>query len=215
MPRSVPDGREPSQGPGPVLALTGVKRLAGDERVVLDLRPHWKLLVAPAVAVVVVSAAALAAVVAGMAGWLHWAAAVLVVVAVARLIGRYARWSTTHLVVTDRRIVERKGFLRRFGREIPLAALADIGYRQSLLDRMIGCGDVLIESAGRDSEEVFADLSHPARIQSDIYALMARSRFPAGASIAEQIDQLDRLRQRGVVTDAEFAAKKAELLDRL
>ncbi|HEY5024907.1 MAG TPA: PH domain-containing protein [Acidimicrobiales bacterium] len=34
-------------------------------------------------------------------------------------------------------------------------------------------------------------------------------------SVADRLLQLDELRRRGIVTDAEFAAKKAELLDRL
>jgi predicted Zn-dependent peptidase len=35
------------------------------------------------------------------------------------------------------------------------------------------------------------------------------------ASIPAQLDQLDDLRKRGVITEAEFAAKKAELLNRM
>ncbi len=34
-------------------------------------------------------------------------------------------------------------------------------------------------------------------------------------TVAERLVQLDELRRRGIVTDAEFASKKAELLDRL
>lgn len=193
-----------------------MRRLAEGERVVLDVRPHWKFLVGPAAAVVAVTAGALAAVVVGVPGWAHWVAAAAVVAAVVWLVGRYLRWVTTRLVVTDRRIMERRGVIGRTGREIPLSALSDIGYRQGLVDRLIGCGDVLIESAGRDSQEVFPDLAHPARIQSRIYDLLQRSRSGAGGdSIPAQIDQLDQLRQRGVITEAEFAAKKAELLDRL
>jgi uncharacterized membrane protein YdbT with pleckstrin-like domain len=42
------------------------------------------------------------------------------------------------------------------------------------------------------------------------------SRTPQGDdSVAERLMQLDELRRRGIVTDAEFANKKAELLDRL
>lgn len=206
-----------SSGPAGI-SLDCVKGLADGETVVLDVRPHWKFLVGPAAAVVVVTAGALVAIVAGVPGWVHWVAAAAVVATVAWLIGRYLRWVTTRLIVTDRRIMERRGILGRSGREIPLSALTDIGYRQGLADRLIGCGDVLIESAGRDSQEVFPDLGRPAHVQSEIYELMQRNRpggAPAPASIPDQIDQLDRLRRRGVISEAEFAAKKAELLNRL
>ena len=43
-----------------------------------------------------------------------------------------------------------------------------------------------------------------------------QTRAPHGDdSVAERLMQLDELRRRGIVTDAEFAIKKAELLDRL
>jgi len=38
---------------------------------------------------------------------------------------------------------------------------------------------------------------------------------PAAASIPEQIEKLDELRQRGVISEQEFAAKKADLLNRM
>jgi hypothetical protein len=36
-----------------------------------------------------------------------------------------------------------------------------------------------------------------------------------GAAVPDQIEQLARLRDQGHITDAEFEAKKAELLDRM
>ena len=84
------------------------------------------------------------------------------------------------------RIIDRRGILRRSGREIPLTALSDIGYRQTIFDRVIGAGDVVIESAGRDGQEVFPDLRHPARIQNEIYSRDAAqsARLGAGADTA-------------------------------
>ena len=44
----------------------------------------------------------------------------------------------------------------------------------------------------------------------------AVARSPYGEdSVAARLVQLDELRRRGIVTEAEFASKKAELLDRL
>jgi membrane protein YdbS with pleckstrin-like domain len=197
-----------------------VRGLADGEVLVLDVRPHWKFLVGPAALLLAVVAGAVAALVVGVPGWVHWVVAAAIVVVAVWLLARYLRWLTTRLALTDRRIMERRGILGRTGREIPLGALSDIGFRQSFFDRLIGCGDVLIESAGREGHEVFPDLSHPARVQNEIYLQMQGARVNFGAapgppSIPDQIDQLDRLRQRGVITEAEFETKKAELLDRL
>jgi membrane protein YdbS with pleckstrin-like domain len=195
------------------------------EEVVLDVRPHWWYFAGPVVVVVLTIAGALAAIVAGTDSWVRWLALGALVLAVAWMIGRYTRWSSTSLVVTTSRLIRRSGVLVRNGREIPLAALTDISYHQRLFERIIGAGDVLIESAGRRGQEVFPDLPHPARIQHVISSQVDRVRSqvwaggvnssPAGVSIPAQIDQLDGLRRRGVITDAEFEAKKAQLLDRL
>ena len=196
-----------------------MKGLAGGESVVIDVRPHWWYLAGPTTLLVLVVAGGVAALVESAPTWANWVVVVALVAAVLWMAVRYVRWATTHLILTTSRIVERRGVLGRTGREIPLTALSDIGYRQSFFDRIIGAGDVVIESAARDGQEVFPDLPRPATIQNEIYAQMDRRQrgaaAPVGPSIPEQIDQLDQLRQRGVISEAEFAAKKAELLDRL
>lgn len=184
----------------------------------VEVRPHWSYLAGPVAAVAVVIAGAIAALVDHVPGWADWPILAVLVLAVLRLVGRYLRWVTTKLVVTSTRVVDRRGILGRSAREIPLAAVSDIGYRQSLLGRIIGTGDVMIESAGRDGQEVFPDLPRPVSVQQQIYAALQRDRAgvrPGAAGIPEQIDQLDQLRRRGVISDHEFAAKKADLLGRL
>ncbi len=197
------------------------KILHDGEQVVVDVRPHWWFLAGPVVVVAVVIAGAVTALVEGVATWVDYVVLAVLVVAVAWLVARYLRWATTRLILTTSRIIERRGIVARSGREIPLSALSDIGYHQSIFERIIGAGDVLLESAGRDGQEVFPDLPHPAAIQNEIYAQLEQYRSsgrvaaPAGASIPDQINQLDQLRQRGVLSDAEFEAKKSELLRRL
>jgi membrane protein YdbS with pleckstrin-like domain len=197
-----------------------MNRLVAGEDVVVDVRPHWWYLAGPVVALAVVIAGAITALVESAPTWTNWLLVVVLAVAVVWLVGRYLRWVSTRLIVTTTRIIERRGILGRSGREIPLRALTDIGYHQSIFERIIGAGDVIIESAGREGQEVFADLPHPAAIHNEIYAQMQQPRpgGPGGtgtASIPEQIDQLDQLRRRGVITEEEFAAKKADLLGRL
>jgi uncharacterized membrane protein YdbT with pleckstrin-like domain len=172
---------------------------------------------------VVIVAAISAAVLA--VSWADWIVLGALVLAVTWLLGRYARWTSTSVVVTNCRLISRSGVVVRSSREIPLAALTDISYRQSLWERLIGAGDVLLESAGRQGREVLPDLPRPARIQQAIALQVDRMRrgapvsagsaAPGGWSIPDQIEQLDRLRRRGLITDAEFEAKKAQLLDRL
>lgn len=186
----------------------------------VSVRPHWWYLAGPIAVVVVVIAGAITAGVDDAPNPLVWLTIAVLIIAVGWLVARYIRWATTRLTVTTSRIIERRGVVARRGREIPLAALTDIEYHQSLFERVIGAGDVVLESAGKDGQEVFPDLPHPDAIHNEIYRQVDRSRRPAsgpagGASIPEQIDQLDQLRRRGIISDSEFEAKKAELLDRL
>jgi uncharacterized membrane protein YdbT with pleckstrin-like domain len=191
------------------------------EEVIIDVRPHWWYLSGPVVVLVAVIAGAVVVAVHSLPAVVNWVAIGALALSVLWLLGRYIRWASTSLVVTTSRIVRRTGVLARSGREIPLAALTDISYHQRLFQRIIGAGDLLLESAGRQGQEVFPDLPGPARIQQVIATQVDRARRQNGAagpgagSIPAQIEELDGLRRRGLITDAEFQAKKAELLDRL
>ncbi|MCU4183803.1 PH domain-containing protein [Acidiferrimicrobium sp. IK] len=184
------------------------------EEVVADVRTHWWYFAGPVAAAVAVLAGAVAAVVIGAARPVDLAVVVVLGVALAWLVVRYVRWSGTHLFVTTDRLIHRQGLVARRGREIPLDHLSDIEYRQTIWQRVLGAGDLVLESAGRDSREVFPWLPHPGAIQNEIYRQIDASRTQRGVSVAEEIDRLDGLRRRGVLTEAEFEAQKARLLSR-
>ena len=94
--------------------------------------------------------------------WAELAIAGLMVLSLLWLLARYLRWVTTSFVVTNERLILRKGVLRRSGREILLDRLTDITYKQTLTDRLLRCGDILLESPGREGQEVFVDLPRPS-----------------------------------------------------
>jgi uncharacterized membrane protein YdbT with pleckstrin-like domain len=199
------------------------KLLGEGEEIVLDLHPHWWFLSGPVTAVVVVLVGTIAALVLGVptAGVLVLTA--LLLLCLAWLLIRYARWHTNSFVLTTDRIIHRVGVIAKHGREIPLDHINDISCLQGPFERILGAGDVVIESAGEHGQQRIEDLPKPARVQNEIYRQLDANRNRqadrmAGRrdlSIPEQIEKLDELRQRGVITQAEFDAKKTELLDRL
>jgi len=199
------------------------KLLNEGEEVVLDLRPHWWYLSGPVALVVLVLAGTIAALVAGAPKVLSIVLAVVLLISVIWLLTRYAKWTTTSFVLTSHRLVHRSGVLAKAGREIPLDHINDISYHQTIFDRLLGAGDLVIESAGERGQEVFPDLPKPGLIQNEIYRqidagktrLADRMAGRRELSIPEQIDKLDELRQRGVISQSEFDAKKAQLLDRM
>ena len=152
------------------------KSLNPGEQLAIDVRPHWKYLAGPIFAVAVVVVGSVVALVEDVPHWAEIALAVLLVLCLVWLLGRYIKWVTTSFVVTTERLIMRKGVLRRTVREILLDRLTDITYNQTLLDRIMGCGNILLESPGRDSPETFPDLPHPVRIQNEIYRLINQRR---------------------------------------
>ncbi|MHB8669998.1 MAG: SHOCT domain-containing protein [Acidimicrobiales bacterium] len=202
------------------------KLLNDNEEIVLDLRPHWWALSGPTTLLL-----ALVVVAVIVPGRFHGdlRPPVRVAVLVALLAGliwfalRYARWMTTNFVVTTDRLVLRSGVLSKQGREIPLDRLNDIGFHQTLFERVIGAGDLLLESAGARGQESVSDIPHPARVQNEIYRQIEAARTKQSdraegrreLSVPEQLEKLDELRQRGVISQAEFDDKKAQLLGRM
>jgi uncharacterized membrane protein YdbT with pleckstrin-like domain len=199
------------------------KLLNESEDVILDLRPHWWFMAGPSAALVGAVALTVALAVTAGGDWVLWVGLVLIVAAGAWFTVRYLKWTTTNFVVTTDRLIFRSGVIAKQGKEIPLERLNDIGFHQSIFERILGCGDLLIESAGERGQETFEDIPKPARVQNEIYRQveLAQGRTAdrmAGRrelSVPEQLEKLDELRQRGVISQAEFDAKKAQLLERM
>ena len=199
------------------------KYLNEGEEVILDLRPHWAFLAGPVVGLVAAVALAIWVPQAVDSDFALFPALALAVVALLFFLVRLAQWTTTDFVLTTDRLVYRKGVISRQGREIPLERLNDVSYQQTLVQRMLGAGDLLVESGGERGQSQYGHFAHPQDIQNEIHrAIEAAAARDADRmagrrelSPLEQLEKLDELRQRGVISQAEFEVKKAKLLDRL
>ena len=201
------------------------KRLLLDgEAVALDLRPHWWYFAGPLFAGIPVLVLLVVAL--KQNGDVQtaalWAAAALALAWAVWLGARLISWQTTHFLVTSDRLVFRSGILAKHTRDIPLEKVNDLASSQTLFERMIGAGDLLIESAGERGQEKFSDIPHPDAVQQEIYRQMEvnQNRMTGGGpprqqSVTDQIAALADLRDRGAISPAEYEAKKAQLLDRL
>ena len=202
------------------------KLLNDDEGIVVDLHPHWWFFAKPLGALVVALAVGIAVLLNVDIGVVEAAAGVLVVLALGWFLLTYAQWATTNFVITTDRLIYRHGVLAKKGIEIPLERVNTVFFNQSIFERVVGSGDLVIESGSESGSQAFSNVRKPSSVQNEIYKQMEANenrkfdRIGArtgggGASIPEQIEQLDELRRRGVLSDAEFDAKKAELLRRM
>ena len=206
------------------------KLLNEGEEVALDLRPHWWFFskhIATGIPLFVV----LVLVLSVGNKWLNALWAIVAVVWAGWLGLKYLEWNFTHFVVTDDRVIFRTGVIAKRGVEIPMERINNINFHQGIWERIIGAGDLDIESAGRDGQSHFDDVWHPDGVQQELYRQMEvnakkRARWsnpapafapsaPAPPSVPEQLQQLADLRDRGVITVAEFETKKAQLLERM
>ena len=150
--------------------------LIDDEQRVLLVHPHWKVLVRPVLLAVLVVGAALvleAVIPAGSA-----AAGRLVVAAVAVLVLMVwlmipvLRWRLTTYELTTRRLQIRGGIVTRHGRDIPLIRITDVSFEQGPLDRLLGCGRLVVESAGEHGQIVLTEIPHVEQVQATLFQLV-------------------------------------------
>ena len=198
------------------------KLLNEGEDVVLDLNPHWWFLFPHTVALLAAIVFGLFALAGEWHGALQILAGVLILVALVWWGMRYMAWRTTNFVVTTDRLVYRNGVLSKSGIEIPLDRVNNVLFSQKLLERVLGAGDLVIESAGESGRQSFSDVRKPSAIQNEIYKQIEANenrkfdRIGSGGgssmSVADELAKLDDLRARGVISAEEFAAQKARLL---
>ncbi len=201
------------------------KLLNEGEDIVLDLHPHWEYFLKSGAAFLV------ALVIGGYIAFgmddppsaLEIVGALLVLAALIWVAVTYFRWVTTNFVITTDRLIYRHGVLSKHGIEIPLERVNTVFFAQSILERVVGSGDLVIESAGELGRQNFSNVRKPSAVQNEIHKQMEanenrkfdRVNSSPPESIPDQIAKLDELRQRGVLTQAEFDAKKQQLLDKM
>lgn len=200
------------------------KLLNADETIAVDLHPHWWYFAEAAATLIgSVILAIIVLVVKGSSGFwtfLMWVLIVAIVLSALWLVIRYLKWATTNFVITSDRVVFRHGVIAKSGIEIPLDRVNNVNFSQGIFERMIGAGDLLIESGGEDGQQRFTDVRHPERIQQVIHAQIGdngrrRGGHSAAASspdVAQQLERLEGLRDRGSITPEEFENQKRRLL---
>lgn len=197
--------------------------LTDDEVIITAFRPHWKLLLIPILWFVGLSIAMiLVAVNLDVLQWILIAA--LAVFAVIFVVKPLVDWYTTRYVLTSERLITRTGLIAKAGVEIPLDRITNVNFSQSIIERLLGAGDLLIESAGSTGQSRFKDIPHPDAFQTVLYKAREgkhdgpRRAEPAPAPSperdhAEQIRKLAVLRDEGLISAEEYEAKRTELLD--
>ncbi|HEY7146759.1 MAG TPA: PH domain-containing protein [Streptosporangiaceae bacterium] len=157
--------------------MAGEHNLSEGERLVLRLHPHWKTLVRPVFVLAVLVAAVLAALILLPAGG-NMAivrlviGAVGLVLAVVWFVIPLLRWRTTSYELTNRRLRLRQGILSRSGRDFPLIRISDVSFSHDLIDRLLRCGKLIVESAGEHGQLVLTEIPQVEKVQATLFQLV-------------------------------------------
>lgn len=151
--------------------------LTEGEQVDMHLHPHWKVMVRPyAIGLILIAAVVVAAIFlpsgsAGSIGLLAIGAVALVLFCILT-VWPWLKWRTTHYVFTSHRVIMREGVFAREGRDIPLNRVNDVSFHHNMVERMLRCGTLVIESAGERGQVTLTDIPRVEKVQSRLYALV-------------------------------------------
>lgn len=206
--------------------------LGQGESILFRTRQHWFVLFTRVLLEGILLALLVAAAVVGMSAWPvygQWVAigaALLAVMILLSAAGDYIRWSNEQYVVTDRRVLQIKGVVNKNVLDSSLEKINDVELDQSLFGRLFDYGSIEILTASEEAINRMDSIAHPldfkramqdARARYDGYLDRAPVRAYEGrpADVQQLLEQLAALHARGILTDAEFEAKKRDVLSRV
>jgi len=175
-------------------------RLLGeDERLVLVLRRHVKTLFVPFVVfVVVVAVAVTLAFVTPGGGSQPWVWGLIGIVSSAIVlkwaVWPFLVWRHRLHIVTTRRLILRSGVFNRQGHDMPLSRLNDVSFQHTFWERILGCGTLVVESAGERGQLTLTDIPKVELVQRTLYRLSDEVRGRRGPDqvdedLAERLDE--------------------------
>ncbi len=170
------------------------KLLNEGEHVVVSTRTHVKVLIgALFVLLVTVFLAAFAAALVerrfdndGVRTAIGVVVGVLTVVVLVQWVLRpFARWYTTTYTFTNRRFIQRRGFLAKSGRTIPLNRISGVDFEIGLVDRLFGCGTLVVSDASGEGRVPLEDIPDVEQVQrrvaEELHLVTVSSRIDDGS----------------------------------
>lgn len=155
--------------------MVGEPGLSAGEHLVLKLHQHWKTVLRPALMLALIIAATLIALI--LVPSLNATArlaigAVALLLAIVFVAAPLLRWWTTSYELTNRRLRLRAGVLTRRGRDFPLSRISDVSFAQGVLDRLLGCGRLVVESPGEHGMLVLTEIPRVQQVQATLFQLV-------------------------------------------
>lgn len=159
------------------------KLLNPGESVVISTRTHPKALIVPLLALVLflaIGVAFMQVVDNGTARIVVWALALVGILVFS--VWKFLVWFVASYTITNRRLITRQGVITRTGHDIPLTRISDVAYELGLVDRMLGCGTLVISDASTHGQVLLPDIPHVEETQRRLNELLHRLHGGAATS---------------------------------
>ena len=193
----------------------------------LITRQHWLRLVLPCFAWLLLTVL--------LIWWLNNTTAwIIILIAALYPLFEYISWRHNLWSVTNLRIIDETGFITRYSKESPLDKINNVEYDQSVWGRIFGFGNVDIQTAAEMGETKYMLIHHPKLLKDTIThaqeeykktqltnqanqlaEAIARTNAttqPSQQMIADELDKLFALLQKGAITQEEYIAQKGKLM---
>ena len=207
------------------------KLLISDERIVRITRDHWITLLATilidiALSIVIIGLSVMGVILSPPWTWFGF---LLLLVPLGHFLLRFIEWWSTQYIVTNRRVIQISGTVSTRVSDTSLEKVNDIVMEQSGMGRLLKFGDLEIISGSESGIDIFRRIADPIGFKKDLLdqktglggldvfeeraKRVLSTKAPSAGDVPELIAELDELRQKEIITDAEFEKKKQELLD--
>jgi len=199
--------------------------LKSEEKVILITRPHWFTIMFPVLLGLI-----------GIAGGVVLSAFGLVFggIPVALVLAGYAGYKILERnrniwAVTNMRVIDEEGIFSSDTKESPLDKINNVSYSQSFWGKIFGYGKVDIQTAAEIGETTYNNVESPGKLKDAIttmqeeYKKMQMKRQAKEFAdaigtandndIGTELEKLNQLKDKGVITEEEFLAGKKKLLE--
>lgn len=204
--------------------------LKKDEKLLILIRQHWIILVLPFFAWLLLT------ILLFVTGWFSTSAKLIIILlgAIYPMI-EYIKWKFNLWAVTNMRVIDEEGFFTRYSKESPLDKINNVEYDQPILGRILGYGNVDIQTAAELGETKYSMIHHPKLLKDTIthaqeeykkiqintqatqlaQAIAKNTGMVGSASqqmVADELSKLFDLLQKGAITQEEYVVQKNKLM---
>lgn len=186
--------------------------LKSNEHIELEVKQHFIVLIVPAIISIIILITGIA-----LFKKVSTVSFFLIIISIVYFIYKIMQRKNNLWAVTNLRIIDEKGVFTLNSKESPLDKINNISYSESILGRILGYGNVQIQTAGEAGITTYRNVEKPRLLKDTMFRMQEeyKSYFfhqKDNISTSDEIEKLYNLMQKGIITKVEFEERKTKIL---